>query len=274
MTYLNRITQCSEQIKKLLGANFEAPEFGIICGSGLGSLAEEIESPVVVEYSQINGFPVSSVSGHKSRLIAGTIHNKKVIAFQGRFHYYEGYDLEDVTLPIRVLKELGIHTLIVTNAAGGLNRNFCVGDLMLIDDHINFMFQNPLIGKNHESLGPRFPDMSQPYNQEAGNLICNLALKLGIRMHRGVYLAVTGPSYETRSELRFFSTIADAVGMSTVPEVIAANHGSIPRIVGMSVITNKATGEDIHKEDHNSVVAAAQAATPKMVQLVKEFIKL
>ncbi|MBW7875513.1 MAG: purine-nucleoside phosphorylase [Candidatus Cloacimonetes bacterium] len=274
MTYLNRITQCSQQIKNLLGADFDTVEFGIICGSGLGSLADEIQSAKVIEYSQIQGFPVSSVAGHKSRLIAGYIHNKKVIAFQGRFHYYEGYSLEDVTLPIRVLKELGIHTLIVTNAAGGLNRNYSVGDLMLIDDHINFMFQNPLIGANHEALGARFPDMSQPYSQNAGDQISALALKLGIRMHRGVYLAVTGPSYETRSELRFFSTIADAVGMSTVPEVIAANHGNIPKIVGISVITNKATGEDIHKEDHNSVVAAAQAATPKMVQLVKEFIRL
>lgn len=273
MSLLQRIDSCTRQILTLLGDDNYSPDFGIICGSGLGSLAEEIQNPRFIDYSALDGFPVSSVVGHKSRIVFGTIHDRTVMAFQGRFHYYEGYPMEDVTLPVRVMAALKVKNLIVTNAAGGLNRSYSVGDLMIIDDHINFMFQNPLIGINHAELGPRFPDMSQPYSAQAVQKLRAIALSQGTRAHTGCYLAVTGPSYETRSELRFFASVADAVGMSTVPEVIVANHASIPCIAGISVITNKATGEDTHKEDHASVVAAAQAATPRMLALVKEFIR-
>ncbi len=269
MNLKSRIETACKLVSERL--RFQA-DTGIICGSGLGSLAEEIENQIIISYEDIPGFPVSSVKGHKSRIIAGQIGKGKVLAFQGRFHYYEGYSLEDVTLPVRLMAALGVKNLIVTNAAGGLNRNYEVGDLMLIEDHINMMFQNPLIGPNDESMGPRFPDMSEPYSQASLKTLQKLALEHGTRIHKGVYMAVTGPSYETRAELRLFSRFADAVGMSTVPEVIAARHAQIPNIIGISCITNKATGEDIHKEDHDNVVKTANEATPRMVRLVREFL--
>lgn len=259
-------------IKSHLGDNLNI-DYGIICGTGLGPIADEIEEPVTLSYSEIPGYPTSSVKGHAGRLVYGTLQGKKVLAFQGRFHYYEGYAIDQVVSPVRTLQLLGARRLIVTNAAGGLNRQFKVGDLMVIEDHINFMFQNPLIGPNDENLGLRFPDMSQPYSREAGDQLIRLAREQGIPIQRGVYMGVTGPSYETRAELRAFGRMADAVGMSTVPEVITAVHGGFETIVGISVITNMATGEDVHEESHGAVVEAANKATPNMVQLVRSYLK-
>lgn len=271
MNFRNRILQASRKISEALLGNLN-PKIGIICGTGLGPIAEKINDARELSYTRIPDFPTSSVKGHEGKVVVGKINSREVIAFKGRFHFYEGYPIKDVTLPVRIMQQLGVTHLIVTNAAGGLNRNFQVGDLMVIDDHINFMFQNPLIGANDETLGLRFPDMSAPYHPECIRIAQEIALSQATRLHRGTYLGVTGPSYETKAELRFFSSIADAVGMSTVPEVIAAKHGGIGNILGISVITNMATGEDTHEESHESVVQAANEATPRVVKLVSEFI--
>lgn len=272
MNFIDRILQANEKLERSLLRGLH-PKIGIICGTGLGPIAEQINNSNELCYSEIPNFPISSVKGHDGKIVVGQIESKDVIAFKGRFHFYEGYSIKDVTLPVRVLQQVGVTHLIVTNAAGGLNRNFQVGDLMAIDDHINFMFQNPLIGVNDDSLGVRFPDMSAPYSSDCIELAQSIATKHGTRLHRGTYLGVTGPSYETRAELRFFARFADAVGMSTVPEVIAARHGGIKNILGVSVITNMATGEDRHEESHDSVVNAANEATPRVVNLVREFIR-
>ena len=269
MSTTEKIQESTRYIKKHL---CERAQVGIICGTGLGPIADEIQSRSVLPYAEIPHFPVGTVAGHSNRAISGVLGRKNVIAFQGRFHYYEGHDLATTTLPVRIMAELGVETLVVTNAAGGLNRTFRVGDIMIIEDHINFQWQNPLTGKNDEDLGPRFPDMSAPYSFETMRLLEEIALENGTRTQKGVYMAVTGPSYETRAELRWFSKIADAVGMSTVPEVIAARHGGIPHIVGLSVITNMATGEDSHEESHEAVVQAANEATPRVVKLVRTFL--
>tara|TARA_Y100000589_G_scaffold138682_1_gene132663 strand:- start:103 stop:936 length:834 start_codon:yes stop_codon:yes gene_type:complete len=266
------IKTVSSKLRSTILTEGQMPKIGIICGTGLGPIAEQISDSKYLKYSDIPNFPTSSVKGHEGIVVAGQIHSKSVIAFKGRFHFYEGYSMQEVTLPVRVMRDLGITHLIVTNAAGGLNRNFRVGELMAIDDHINFMFQNPLIGRNEDSLGVRFPDMSAPYNQKCISITEKISLDEGIKLHRGTYLGVTGPSYETKSELRFFSKFADAVGMSTVPEVIAAKHGGIQNVLGISVITNMATGEDSHEESHDSVVKAANEATPRVVNLVKKYI--
>ena len=271
MNLTDQIMQAYEKLDKSLLSGLN-PKIGIICGTGLGPIADQINDAAELCYTQIPNFPTSSVQGHDGKVVVGHIESKAVIAFKGRFHFYEGYSIRDVTLPVRVLQQAGITHLIVTNAAGGLNRNFQVGDLMAIDDHVNFMFQNPLIGANDDSLGVRFPDMSAPYHPDCIELAQSIATKNGTRLHRGTYLGVTGPSYETRAELRFFARYADAVGMSTVPEVIAARHGGIQNILGISVITNMATGEDRHEESHDSVVNAANEATPRVVNLVREFI--
>jgi purine-nucleoside phosphorylase len=270
MSYLEMLRETVSYIENFFG---DKPEVGIICGTGLGTIAEEIKDAKELPYGEIPNFPASSVKGHANKLVFGTMGSKKVLAFQGRFHYYEGYSMQEVTLPARVMQLLGCKNMVVTNAAGGLNRNYEVGDIMLIEDHINFMFQNPLIGRNFEELGPRFPDMSQPYKKSSMKLAEEIALQEKITLRKGTYIAVTGPSYETRAELRFFNRFGDAVGMSTVPEVIVANHAGIPGILGLSVITNKATGEDTHEESHDSVVQAANAATPRVVRLVTEFVK-
>ncbi len=272
VNFIQKINAASHKLKSTILSDGISPKIGIICGTGLGPIAEQIQDSRILRYSEIPNFPVSSVKGHEGVVVSGHIESKPVIAFKGRFHFYEGYSMQEVTLPVRLIRNLGINHLIVTNAAGGLNRNFCVGDLMAIDDHINFMFQNPLIGPNEDSLGVRFPDMSAPYNQKCISLAMELALQEGIKLQRGTYLGVTGPSYETKSELRFFSKFADAVGMSTVPEVIAAKHGGLENVLGISVITNMATGEDSHEESHDSVVKAANEATPRVVNLVKKFI--
>lgn len=249
------------------------PLVGIVLGSGLGKLAEKIEDKIVIPYKDIPGFPVSTAMGHKGNFIAGYLGGKPVIAMQGRFHYYEGYSMDLVTLPIRVMKVLGIEYLFVSNAAGGVNFDFKVGDLMVITDHISHL-PNPLIGPNLEEFGPRFPDMTRPYDPALRAKAFELAKELGIELKQGVYFAGTGPSYETPAEYKYFRLIGgDAVGMSTIPEVIVARHSSIP-VFGMSVITNEA--HDDYAEDYfndgGDVVVAADAAADRMTTLFTSLI--
>ena len=250
------------------------PLVGIVLGSGLGKLADRIQDPVVIPYREIPGFPESTAVGHKGNFISGTLGGKPVVAMQGRFHYYEGYPMELVTLPIRVMKVLGIEYLFVSNAAGGVNFDFRIGDLMIIRDHINLL-PNPLVGKNMDDFGPRFPDMTRPYDPQLIRKAELIGAENGIELKSGVYLAGTGPSYETPSEYRYFRMIgADAVGMSTIPEVIVARHMSVP-VFGMSVITNEA--HDDYAEDYENngddVVAAADAAADRMTLLFSKLIE-
>ena len=250
------------------------PVVGIVLGSGLGKLADKIENPTVIPYKEIPGFPVSTAVGHKGNFIAGELGGKFVVAMQGRFHYYEGYPMELVTLPIRVMKVLGIQYLFVSNAAGGVNFDFKVGDLMVITDHINHL-PNPLVGPNMPEFGPRFPDMTRPYDKELRMRAFEIAAGLGYGLKSGVYFAGTGPSYETPAEYKYFRLIgADAVGMSTIPEVIVARHSDIP-VFGMSVITNEA--HDDYAEDYvndgDDVVEAADAAADKMTSIFTQLIE-
>ena len=250
------------------------PEVGIVLGSGLGKLADQIEDPIAIPYSELQGFPVSTAIGHKGNYIVGMLEGKCVVAMQGRIHYYEGYGMQKVVLPIRVMQELGIKYLFVSNAAGGTNLSYHVGDLMMIMDHINLL-PNPLIGPNIDEFGPRFPDMTRPYDPALIRKAQKIADKKGIFLQRGVYVAVSGPSYETPAEYRYFRSIgADAVGMSTVPEVIVARHSSIP-VFGMSVITDvaHATDDEDYVTDGEAIVKAADAAADKMAYIFKELIR-
>ncbi len=269
---IERIMKAAEYMRSRIGDR--KPSVGIVLGSGLGKLADRIEDPITVPYREIPGFPVSTAIGHKGNFIFGRLGGKDVLAMQGRFHYYEGYPMELVTLPIRVMKLLGIGCLFVSNAAGGVNFDFKVGDLMVIRDHINLL-PNPLVGRNLDEFGPRFPDMTRPYDPKLIEKAETVAAELGITLKKGVYLAGTGPSYETPSEYRYFRMIgADAVGMSTIPEVIVARHSSIP-VFGMSVITNEA--HDDYAEDYENngddVVAAADAAADRMSLLFARLIE-
>ncbi len=250
------------------------PQTGIVLGSGLGRLADSIQDQLVIPYRDIPGFPVSTATGHKGNFIIGTLGGKTVMAMQGRIHYYEGYGMESVVLPIRVMIGMGIRNLFVSNAAGGINFNLHIGDLMIIKDHINLL-PNPLIGPNLDSEGPRFPDMTRPYDPSLIKLAEDLAAQMGIEVKKGVYIGDTGPSYETPAEYKFYRTIgADAVGMSTVPEVIVARHAGIP-VFGMSVITNEAHDDyDEHYEnDGEDVVKAANSAADKMTSLFRKIIE-
>lgn len=263
---VKKINEAADFVKSRL--NGKTPLAGIVLGSGLGKLADTIENQIVIPYKEIPHFSASTAIGHKGNLIAGMLGGKFVVAMQGRFHYYEGYPMEQVTLPIRVMKVLGIKYLFVSNAAGGVNYDFKVGDLMIIRDHINLL-PNPLIGKNLDEFGPRFSDMTRPYDPDMIRSAEAIAAGEGIRLHKGVYLAGTGPTYETPAEYKYFRIIgADAVGMSTVPEVIVARHSDIP-VFGMSVITNEA--HDDYAEDYvndgGEVVKAADAAADKMTRL-------
>lgn len=250
------------------------PFAGIVLGSGLGKLADKIENQIVIPYKEIPGFPVSTAVGHKGNLIAGDLGGKFVVAMQGRFHYYEGYSMEQVTLPIRVMKVLGIQYLFVSNAAGGVNFDFKVGDLMVITDHISHL-PNPLIGPNMDEFGPRFPDMTRPYDPKLRRMAFEIAAGLGYELKSGVYSASTGPTYETPAEYKYYRLVgADAVGMSTVPEVIVARHSDIP-VFGMSVITNEA--HDDYAEDYvndgDDVVKAADAAADRMTSIFTQLIE-
>lgn len=269
---IERIRNAAEYISSKIGEL--KPIVGIVLGSGLGRLGDQVEDPVVISYKDIPGFPVSTAIGHKGNFIVGTLGGKTVIAMQGRFHYYEGYPMELVTLPIRVMAKLGIKYLFVSNAAGGANPDFEVGDLMIIKDHINTL-PNPLIGPNMEEFGPRFPDMTAPYDLSLIAKAETIAAELGIELRKGVYFAGTGPSYETPAEVRYFRTVgADAVGMSTVPEVIVARHCGIP-VFGMSVITNKSNFDNVSEvfNDGADVVAQADAAAVRMTKLFTQMVR-
>ena len=246
------------------------PEVGIVLGTGLGDFAEQIEAAYSLDYKSIPGFPVSTVEGHKGRLIFGTLEGRKVVAMQGRFHYYEGYTMQQVTLPVRVLQQLGIGYLFVSNASGGINTSFRVGDLMVITDHINLM-PNPLIGPNLAELGPRFPDMHNCYDKELIARATAIAEQESIKLQYGVYVGGTGPTFETQAEYRYFKAIGgDAAGMSTVPEVIVARHMSIP-VFGVSVITNCGLSDEIG--DHEDVQLQGKKAGVKMQLLFRRMIK-
>lgn len=248
------------------------PEFGVVLGSGLGGFAKDITIDFSIPYQEIPNFPISTVQGHKGALLFGTINNKKVVAMQGRFHYYEGYSMEQVTFPIRVMKYLGVTQLIVSNASGGVNPNFKVGDVMLITDHINFMPEHPLRGKNDERFGPRFLNMSEPYSKAMANKARKLAKEKNIALQEGIYLALQGPTFETLAEYKMVRAVgADCVGMSTVPEVIVARHMDI-NCLGISIITDMGDEENIDEVNHNEVLEAAKKAEPKVRALIKQFI--
>ncbi|HUL43260.1 MAG TPA: purine-nucleoside phosphorylase [Bacteroidota bacterium] len=251
------------------------PEIGIILGTGLGGLAREIKEEVELEYEDIPHFPVSTVESHHGKLIFGTLAGKQVVAMQGRFHYYEGYTLQQVTFPVRVMSKkvgLGVETLLISNAAGGLNPEFRKGDLMVITDHINLQGDNPLIGPNDEEMGPRFPDMSEPYCRELINLSRNVASDLKITIQSGVFVSVQGPNLETRAEYRFLRGIgADAVGMSTVPENIVANHMGM-HCFGISIITDECFPDTLKPVTVEEVIAVANKAEPKLTKIMKEMV--
>ena len=247
------------------------PETAIILGSGLGSLADQIEEAVVIPYSEIPHFMHSTAAGHKGNFICGRLGGKPVLAMQGRFHFYEGYSMKEVTFPVRVMRELGIKTLFVSNAAGGTNPAFEIGDLMIIRDHINFFPEHPLHGKNIE-YGPRFPDMSEAYSKELINKALEIAKEKGIKVQQGVYIGTQGPTFETPAEYKMFHILgADAVGMSTVPEVIVANHCGI-KVFGVSVITDLGVEGKIVEVSHEEVQKAADEAQPRMTTIMRELI--
>jgi len=249
------------------------PSVGIVLGSGLGSFTDEIEVEFEIMYSNIPHFPVSTVEGHSGKLIFGNLSGKKVVAMAGRFHYYEGYTTQEVVFPIRVLKYLGIKTLVISNAAGGLNTSYKVGDLMIIKDHISMLTINPLLGKNEIELGPRFPDMSEPYKNYLIEKAKRIARENNIDLKEGVYAGVTGPTFETRAEYKMLSLLGgDAVGMSTVQEVIAAVHLGLP-VFAMSVITDVGIREEENTITHEEVLQAAKEAEPKLTLIFKQLIK-
>lgn len=248
------------------------PEYGVILGSGLGSFTDDIQIQFTLKYADIPNFPISTVEGHKGALVFGTINLKKVVAMQGRFHYYEGYDMKQVTFPVRVMKMLGISKLIVSNAAGGVNPDYKVGSIVLIKDHINMMPEHPLRGHNEPKFGPRFVNMSEPYSRKMISKAKQIATELEIPVKDGVYLALQGPTFETLAEYRMVKAIgADCVGMSTVPEVIVARHMELETF-GISVITDMGDEASIDTITHNEVLEAANAAEPKVRQLIKELI--
>lgn len=247
----------------------KVPEVAVILGTGLGALAEHIRTEVVIEYSDIPNFPLSTVESHAGRLLCGTLGGRTIVAMQGRFHRYEGYSLQQVTFPVRVLRALGASTLVVSNACGGMNPLWQPGDLMLIADHINLLGDNPLIGPNDDSLGPRFPDMSDPYSARLRAVAREVALANGITLREGVYVAVQGPNLETRAEYRFLRQIgADVVGMSTVPEVIVAVHGGM-QVLGLSIITDACLPDALKPATVEEIIAVARKAEPNLTTLVQ-----
>jgi len=244
------------------------PEFLMILGTGLGQLADEMDIEMSISYDEIPHFPVSTVESHHGKLLFGKLGGKDVVAMQGRFHYYEGYTMQQIVFPVRVLKANGASSLIVSNACGGLNPNFSRGDIMLIRDHINMLGDNPLIGPNDDELGPRFPDMSEPYTERLSDIAENVALEKGIKMQQGVYVALTGPMLETRAEYRYLRQIgADVVGMSTVPEVLAAVHMNM-EVLGISVITDECFPDALEPVSIEDVLEAATMAEPKMTRVI------
>jgi purine-nucleoside phosphorylase len=248
------------------------PVVGVVLGSGLGSFTQEIKIELELPYNEIPNFPVSTVEGHSGKLIFGELGGKKVVAMAGRFHFYEGYKIEDVVFPIRVMKYLGIHTLLISNAAGGMQKGFKVGDLMIIKDHISQLTVNPLIGKNEEEFGPRFPDMSEPYKKDLIEKAKAIAAAANYEVKEGVYIGVTGPTFETRAEYKMLHILGgDAVGMSTVQEVIVAAHMGLP-VFAISVITDIGIREEENTITHEEVLQAAKEAEPKLTHIFKELV--
>jgi purine-nucleoside phosphorylase len=262
-----------EAVRFLRSKTSLEPAIGIILGTGLGGLVREIRAELVVEYADIPHFPVSTVESHHGKLIFGTLAGKQVMAMQGRFHMYEGYSLQQVTFPVRVMHLLGVRTLLISNAAGGMNPQFSRGTIMVITDHINLLGDNPLIGPNDETLGPRFPDMSEPYSKELVRLAEEVALQMKIRTERGVFVAVPGPNLETRAEYRFLRLIgADAVGMSTVPENIVANHMGM-KVLGFSIITDECFPDALQPANVADIIAVANRTEPHLTAIMKAVVE-
>ncbi|AOY77090.1 purine-nucleoside phosphorylase [Clostridium formicaceticum] len=267
---LQKVQQAKDYI---LGKINTMPQIGLILGSGLGSLADEVEDAVVIDYKDIPNFPVSTVEGHAGELVIGQLQGKSVVVMKGRFHYYEGYSMQQVTFPVRVMKAIGIELLFVTNACGGLNPQLYPGALMMIQDHINFIGANPLIGPNYHELGPRFPDMSSAYDKDLIQLAHRVGKDLSIETHEGVYIAISGPNYLTKAELKMIIAVgADTVGMSTVPEVIVARHSGL-RVLGISCVTDMAIPDQLESISHEEVMEVANKTKPKFISLVKEILK-
>ena len=268
---LERIQKTADFIKSKID---KIPAVAIILGTGLGELVNEIEDQVEIPYQDIPNFPISTVEGHQGKLIFGTLGGKRILAMQGRFHYYEGYNMKEVTFPIRVFQLLGIQYLFVSNAAGGMNGAFEIGDIMLIEDHINLFPEHPLRGKNENSLGTRFPDMSNAYDKDLRKLATKIAKDNHIKLQYGVYIGTSGPTFETPSEYTYFKIIGgDAVGMSTVPEVIVANHAKM-KVLAFSIITDLGIKGKIVEVTHEEVQEAAKIAQPQMALIMKEVVKV
>lgn len=268
---LDEINFTTKNIRERI-ADFQ-PEIGIILGTGLGGLVREIQCHREIPYSEIPNFPQSTVKGHSGKLIFGRIGNKSVMAMQGRFHYYEGYSMKQITFPVRVMKSLGVRILIVSNASGGMNPEFEVGEIMIISDHINLFPDNPLLGKNNDELGPRFPDMSEAYSRRLRELARRIAARHNIRVKEGVYAGLSGPCFETPAEYRYLWRIgADAVGMSTVPEVIVARHGGM-EVFGISIITDMGAEGKVCNVSHEEVLKVATAREPLMTKIVRELME-
>ncbi|MEY3208589.1 MAG: hypothetical protein RL064_620 [Bacteroidota bacterium] len=267
------MTQLQETANFIKSKVKEVANTAIILGSGLGNLSKEIQADFSIPYGEIPHFPISTVEGHKGRLILGTLNGKKVWVMEGRFHFYEGYTAEQVVFPIRVLRLLGVQNLLLSNAAGGVNANYAVGDLMIIKDHISLFTINPLVGKNEPALGTRFPDMSEPYASSFIEKAKQIAANNSIKVHEGVYVGVTGPTFETRAEYRLIKNVGgDVVGMSTVQETIAAVHCGM-KVFAMSVVTDLGIREDLNVITHEEVLAAAHAAEPLLTLLFSELVK-
>ncbi len=269
-TLIQNINETLKVIRDKTDNNYSV---GIILGTGLGGLVKEIEVEFSIDYADLPHFPLSTVESHHGKLIFGKIGSKNVVAMQGRFHYYEGYTMQQIVYPVRVMKYLGVKTLLVSNACGGMNPVYQKGDIMLMNDHINLLGDNPLIGKNEDELGPRFPDMSEPYSVDLISLAEEIALENKIKVQKGVYVAVPGPNLETKAEYRFLRTIgADVVGMSTIPENIAANHMGM-KVLGISIITDECFPDSLKPVDVEEIIETAMKAEPKMTIIMKEVIK-
>jgi purine-nucleoside phosphorylase len=267
------ISKINETLKVIREKTKDDYPVGIILGTGLGGLVKEINVEFEIDYADLPHFPLSTVESHKGKLIFGSIGNKKVVAMQGRFHFYEGYTMQQITFPVRVMKFLGVKTLLVSNACGGMNPLYSRGDLMLMVDHINLLGDNPLIGKNENDLGPRFPDMSEPYDHELIAIAEDVALDNKVKVQKGVYVAVPGPNLETKAEYRFLrATGADVVGMSTIPENIVANHMGI-KVLGISIVTDECFPDALKPANVEEIIATAMATEPKMTLIMKEVIK-
>lgn len=263
-----------EAVTAIRNSSASQPKIGVILGTGLGGLVSQVDISATIDYDDVPHFPISTVESHHGRLVFGTLNGIEIVVMQGRFHAYEGYSLQQITFPVRVLHSLGVHTLIVSNACGGMNPLYRRGDIMLIDDHINLLGDNPLIGPNDDRLGPRFPDMSEPYSRRLLALAEQAALNRGQKVHRGVYVAVTGPNLETRAEYRFLRTIgADVVGMSTIPENIVARHMGM-EVLGLSIVTDECFPDSLEAVKLEHVLAAAAKAEPIMTSIISDVISL